>query len=148
MCYRYEQITARSEIQFHQVEGLAVGPQHHDGRPEGHDDRVRPPAVRPASRRTRFRAAYFPFTEPSVEVDIDCFVCAGTGCPVCKRTGWLEILGAAWSTRRCCATAATTRSEFSGFAFGMGPQRITMLKHRIDDIRYFWANDLRFLEQF
>ena len=90
MCYRYEQVTARSEMMFYQVEGLAVGQGHHHDRPERRDGRVCQPDVR-RGRTMRFRASHFPFTEPSVEVDMDCILCGGEGCRVCKYTGWLEI---------------------------------------------------------
>jgi phenylalanyl-tRNA synthetase alpha chain len=147
MCYRYEQITARSEIQFNQVEGLAVG--HHitfadlKGTLNAFARRVFGQEV-----RTRFRASYFPFTEPSAELDIECFVCNGDGCSVCQQTGWLEILGCGMVHPIVLQNGGYDPAQFSGFAFGMGPERITMLKNGIDDIRYFWANDLRFLEQY
>lgn len=147
MCYRYEQITARAEIQFNQVEGLAVG--HHitfadlKGTLNAFARRMFGEQV-----RTRFRAAHFPFTEPSAEMDIECFICDGEGCPVCRRTGWLEILGCGMVHPIVLRNGGYDPAEFTGFAFGMGPERITMLKHGIDDIRYFWGNDLRFLEQF
>jgi phenylalanyl-tRNA synthetase alpha chain len=147
MCYRYEQITARSEIQFHQVEGLAVGRNvtmtdlkgtlvSFAHRMFGSD------------RRVRFRASHFPFTEPSAEMDVECILCGGSGCGVCKHTGWLEILGCGMVHPTVLKNGGYDPETFSGFAFGMGPERITMLRHRIEDIRYFWANDLRFLEQF
>jgi phenylalanyl-tRNA synthetase alpha chain len=147
MCYRYEQITARSEIQFNQVEGLAVG-QHITfadlkGTLNAFARRVFGQEV-----RTRFRASYFPFTEPSAELDIECLVCDGDGCSVCRQTGWLEILGCGMVHPIVLQNGGYDPTQFSGFAFGMGPERITMLKHGIDDIRYFWANDLRFLEQY
>jgi phenylalanyl-tRNA synthetase alpha chain len=147
MCYRYEQITARSEIQFNQVEGLAVG--HHitfadlKGTLNAFARRMFDQTI-----QTRFRAAHFPFTEPSAEMDIECLVCGGVGCPVCKGTGWLEILGCGMVHPTVLENGGYDPREFSGFAFGMGPERITMNLHRIEDIRYFWANDLRFLEQF
>ncbi|HLF36973.1 MAG TPA: phenylalanine--tRNA ligase subunit alpha [Anaerolineales bacterium] len=147
MVFRYEQITARSEIQFNQVEGLAVG--HHitladlKGTLSAFARRTFGQNV-----RIRFRASYFPFTEPSAEMDIECFVCGGAGCPVCKRTGWLEILGSGMVHPTVLENGGYDPELFSGFAFGMGPERITMLKHGIEDIRYFWANDLRFLAQF
>lgn len=146
MCYRYEQISARAEIQFTQVEGLAVGQNISMADLKG-------TLIAFARRmfgenvRTRFRASYFPFTEPSAELDIECFVCDGQGCPVCKKTGWLEILGCGMVHPQVLINGGYDPTEFSGFAFGMGPERIKMLQHRIDDIRYFWANDLRFLEQ-
>ena len=147
MCYRYEQITARSEIQFNQVEGLAVGHNINFADLKGTLNSF---ARRMFGQhvRTRFRAGHFPFTEPSAEMDIECFVCEGEGCAVCKRTGWLEILGCGMVHPNVLENGGYNPEVFSGFAFGMGPERITMLKYRIDDIRYFWANDLRFLEQF
>jgi phenylalanyl-tRNA synthetase alpha chain len=147
MCYRYEQISARSEIQFNQVEGLAVG---HNITFADLKGTLNSFARRMFGQhvRTRFRAGHFPFTEPSAEMDIECFVCMGEGCAVCKRTGWLEILGCGMVHPNVLENGGYNPEEFSGFAFGMGPERITMLKYRIDDIRYFWANDLRFLEQF
>jgi phenylalanyl-tRNA synthetase alpha chain len=147
MCYRYEQVTARSEIQFTQVEGLAVGEHITFGDLKG---TLTDFAKRffNASVRTRFRAAHFPFTEPSAEMDVECFVCHGTGCPVCKHTGWLEILGSGMVHPTVLRNGGYDPERFSGFAFGMGPERLTMLRYRIEDIRYFWRNDLRFLEQF
>lgn len=147
MCYRYEQVTTRAESQFTQVEGLAVGKDitfsDLKGTLSDFNKRMFGMQV-----RSRFRAAHFPFTEPSAEVDIECFVCGGEGCSVCKRTGWLEILGCGMVHPIVLQNGGYDPSLYSGFAFGMGPERITMLRHRVDDIRYFWANDLRFLEQF
>ena len=147
MCYRYEQITARSEIQFHQVEGLAVGRNVTMTDLKGTliDFAHR---MFGAERKVRFRASYFPFTEPSAEMDVECVICGGPGCAICKHSGWLEILGCGMVHPRVLRNGGYDPSVFSGFAFGMGPERITMLRHRIEDIRYFWANDLRFLEQF
>lgn len=147
MCYRYEQITARSEIQFHQVEGLAVG-RHvtmTDLKGTLVDFAHR---MFGADRKVRFRASHFPFTEPSAEMDVECIICEGRGCVVCKQSGWLEILGCGMVHPDVLRNGGYDPAAFSGFAFGMGPERITMLKHGIEDIRYFWANDLRFLEQF
>jgi phenylalanyl-tRNA synthetase alpha chain len=147
MCYRYEQITARSEIQFNQIEGLAVGKSITFSDLKGTlSDFAR--RLFGASVRTRFRAAHFPFTEPSAEMDIECFVCGGAGCAVCKRTGWLEILGCGMVHPVVLRNGGYDPEKYSGYAFGMGPERITMLLYRIEDIRYFWANDMRFLEQF
>ena len=94
------------------------------------------------------RSSYFPFTEPSIEVDMDCIVCGGRGCGLCKRTGWLEILGAGMVHPVVLRNGGYDPERFSGFAFGMGVERIAMLSYAIDDIRQFWANDLRFLQQF
>lgn len=99
-------------------------------------------------RRIRLRPSFFPFTEPSAEVDISCLVCEGDGCSLCKGTGWLEILGCGMVHPKVLATAGYNPQEVSGFAAGMGPDRIAMLKYGIDDIRLFYENDLRFLHQF
>jgi len=147
MCYRYEQISARYEIQFNQVEGLAVGKRVTFGDLKGtlsdFAHRIFGQGV-----GTRFRASHFPFTEPSAEMDIECFLCGGEGCSVCKGTGWLEILGCGMVHPAVLKNGGYDPGAYTGFAFGMGTERITMLRHRIEDIRYFWANDLRFLEQF
>jgi phenylalanyl-tRNA synthetase alpha chain len=147
MCYRYEQITARSEIQFNQVEGIMVGEGVTFANLKGTlSDFVR--RLFDMDVRTRFRASYFPFTEPSAEMDVECFVCGGKGCPICKTSGWLEILGCGMMHPVVLRNGGYDPEKYSGFAFGMGPERITMLRYRIDDIRYFWGNDIRFLEQF
>lgn len=147
MCYRYEQITARSEIQFHQVEGLAVG--RHITMTDLKGTLISfAHRMFGAERKVRFRASYFPFTEPSAEMDVECLLCGGSGCGICKQSGWLEILGCGMVHPRVLENGGYDPAVFSGFAFGMGPERITMLLHRIDDIRLFWGNDLRFLEQF
>jgi len=146
-CYRHEDVTARSEFMFYQVEGLAVGKRITMGDLKGvliNFARM----MFGEERQVRFRCSYFPFTEPSVEVDMDCIICGGQGCRVCKYTGWVEILGAGMVHPQVLANGGYDPQVFSGFAFGMGPERIAMLKHRIDDIRYFFSNDLRFLEQF
>lgn len=98
--------------------------------------------------RLRFRPSYFPFTEPSAEIDISCVICGGKGCGVCKNTGWLEILGAGMINPRVFEMAGYGPDEYTGFAFGMGIERVAMLKYRIDDIRLFYENDVRFLAQF
>ncbi len=147
MCYRYEQVTARSEMQFNQVEGLAVG---HNIRMTDLKGTLIEFARRMfgADHAVRFRASHFPFTEPSAEVDVSCIICQGAGCPVCKHTGWLEIAGCGMVHPTVLENGGYDPTVWSGFAFGMGPERITMTKHGIEDIRYFWNNDLRFLEQF
>jgi phenylalanyl-tRNA synthetase alpha chain len=147
MCYRYEQVSARYEIQFTQVEGLAVGPGITFGDLKGTLSNFAR-RMFGDSVRTRFRASHFPFTEPSAEMDIECFLCEGKGCSVCKGTGWLEILGCGVVHPDVLRNGGYDPERYSGFAFGMGPERITMLRHQIEDIRHFWANDLRFLEQF
>lgn len=147
MCFRYEQITARSEIQFNQVEGLVVGENITFADLKGTlSDFARRMFGQRA--RTRFRASYFPFTEPSAEMDVECFVCGGKGCSVCKNSGWLEILGCGMVHPIVLQNGGYDPTRYSGYAWGMGPERQLMLRYRIDDIRYFWGNDLRFLEQF
>ena len=147
MCYRYEQVTARAELQFHQVEGLAVGKNITMADLKGTlTDFAR--RMFGENRQVRFRANYFPFTEPSAEMDVECILCNGDGCNVCKYTGWVEILGCGMVHPTVLRNGGYDPDIYSGFAFGMGPERIAMLKYRIDDIRYFWGNDLRFLEQF
>ena len=147
MCFRYEQISARKEIQFNQVEGLAVGTNIRLSDLKGTITAFAH-RIFGADRKVRFRGSYFPFTEPSLEVDVECILCNGKGCSVCKGTGWLEIAGCGMVHPTVLKNGGYDPSIHSGFAFGMGPERITMLKHGITDIRYFWGNDLRFLEQF
>jgi phenylalanyl-tRNA synthetase alpha chain len=147
MCYRYEAITTRSEIMFHQVEGLAVGTGITMADLKG---TLIAFARRMfgTERKVRIRSSYFPFTEPSIEVDMDCIVCGGKGCGLCKRSGWLEILGAGMVHPVVLRNGGYDPDKYSGFAFGMGPERVAMLTYGIDDIRQFWADDLRFLRQF
>jgi phenylalanyl-tRNA synthetase alpha chain len=147
MCYRYEQITARSEIMFNQVEGLAVGKHITMADLKGTIVNFAR-RMFGEGRKVRFRASHFPFTEPSAEVDMDCILCHGEGCRVCKYTGWLEIMGSGMVHPVVLRNGGYDPDIYSGFAFGMGPERIAMLKYGIEDIRYFWGNDLRFLEQF
>ena len=99
-------------------------------------------------REIRLRPSYFPFTEPSVEVDVNCFKCGGKGCNVCKQTGWIEILGAGMVHPNVLEMSGVDSQRYSGFAFGLGIERVAMLKYNIDDIRHFYQNDLRFLNQF
>jgi phenylalanyl-tRNA synthetase alpha chain len=145
-CYRFEQITARSEHQFYQVEGLAVGKgiRLTDLTGTLHQFARR---MYGAGRRLRVRGSYFPFTEPSIEADMDCILCNGKGCGVCKYSGWLEIAGAGMVHPVVLRNGGYDPDVYSGFAFGMGVERPAMLKYDIKDIRYFYGNDLRFLEQ-
>jgi phenylalanyl-tRNA synthetase alpha chain len=146
-CYRYEQVTARSEHQFYQVEGLAVG---HNITMTDLIGTLTQFAQRfyGGERRLRIRGSYFPFTEPSIEADIDCIFCDGAGCRVCKYSGWLEIAGAGMVHPKVLENGGYDPDEWTGFAFGPGVERPAMLKHGIDDIRLFYGNDLRFLRQF
>jgi phenylalanyl-tRNA synthetase alpha chain len=147
MCYRYEAITTRSEIQFNQVEGLVIGSRVTMTDLKG---TIAAFARRMfgENRHVRIRSSYFPFTEPSIEVDMDCIGCGGAGCSMCKRSGWLEIMGAGMVHPVVLRNGGYDPDKFTGFAFGMGLERIIMLMYAIDDIRQFWANDLRFLKQF
>jgi len=147
MCYRFETITTRSEIMFHQVEGLAIGERVTMADLKGTIVAFAH-RVFGEERQVRIRSSYFPFTEPSIEVDMDCIVCGGKGCSLCKRTGWLEIMGAGMVHPVVLRNGGYDPAHFTGFAFGMGVQRIIMLQYAIDDIRRFWENDLRFLQQF
>jgi len=146
MVYRYEQVDVRHETKFDQLEGLAVGEGITFSDLKGTlTDMAR--RLFGADARTRFRASYFPFTEPSAEFDIQCFHCHGEGCGVCGG-GWLEIGGSGMVHPVVLQNGGYDPQRFTGFAFGFGVQRIAMLRYGINDIRYFWDNDLRFLEQF
>ena len=142
MCYRYEQVTNRHETQFEQLEGLVVGPGITFSDLKGTlADFAR--RMFGQNTRTRFRASYFPFTEPSAEYDVECFLCGGKGCAVCKGSGWLEIGGCGMVHPVVLCNGGYNPERYTGFAFGLGPQRMTMLRHHIEDIRYFFQNDLR-----
>lgn len=147
MVYRYEQLSSRSEIQFNQVELLVVGRNITMMDLKGTlQDFCR--RMFGADVNTRFRPSYFPFTEPSAEMDVRCYVCGGSGCPVCKGSGWVEILGCGMVHPVVLRNGGYDPEKYTGFAAGLGPERITLNRYRIDDIRNFWANDIRFLEQF
>jgi phenylalanyl-tRNA synthetase alpha chain len=146
-CYRYEAIDASHASEFFQVEGLMVDEGTTLGDLRGLLDAFAH-AMFGAGKKTRFRPGYYPFTEPSVAFDVECLVCGGAGCAVCGRTGWLTILGAGMVHPVVLRDSGLDPERFQGFAFGMGPERIWMLKHRITDLRLFLENDLRFLGQF
>jgi phenylalanyl-tRNA synthetase alpha chain len=146
-CYRHEAVDASHSVEFYQVEGLMVD----EGTTMGHlrgllDDFAR--AMFGPTTGTRFRPGYYPFTEPSVAFDISCTICGGVGCSACKRTGWLTILGAGMVHPVVLRNGGLDPERYQGFAFGMGVDRITMLRYGIADIRAFFDGDLRFLEQF
>ncbi len=147
MCYRHEAITSRSEIMFHQVEGLVVGTKVTMADLKGTVQAFARRLFGP-ERTIRIRSSYFPFTEPSIEVDVDWPKDDPNAERLTKGTGWLEIMGAGMVHPTVLRNGGYDPAKFSGFAFGMGPERIAMLKYAIDDIRQFWANDLRFLGQF
>ena len=144
--FRNEKVTARSELQFNQIEGLVVGRNITMGDLKGTIENF-VHRMYGQDRAVRFRASYFPFTEPSGEVDVSCNLCEGRGCKVCKYNGWLEIMGCGMVHPRVLENGGYDPSEFTGFAFGGGLERVALLRYDIDDIRHFWANDLRFLEQ-
>lgn len=145
--YRNEAISARAHCQFHQVEGLYI------------DTNVSFADLKQtllyfaqemfgADTKIRLRPSYFPFTEPSAEVDISCTLCKGKGCNVCKYTGWVEILGCGMVDPQVLENCGIDSNKYKGFAFGMGIERITMLKYQVKDLRLFFENDVRFLKQF
>ena len=146
-CYRYEATDATHEWHFYQVEGLAVdeGITFADLKGTLYEFARR---VFGSERKVRFRCDYFPFVEPGVDMSIDCFACQGDGCRICKESGWIEIMGAGMVHPRVLEGVGYDPAVYTGFAFGLGPERIAMLKYGIDDIRLFYSNDLRFLRQF
>lgn len=132
---------------FHQVEGFVVGEDINFGHLKGIlEGFLR--AFFAEDLKVRFRTSYFPFTEPSAEVDIGCVICSGEGCRVCSNTGWLEVLGCGMVHPVVLKHCGIDPEQYTGFAFGMGVERLTMLKHGINDLRLFFENDLRFLKQF
>jgi phenylalanyl-tRNA synthetase alpha chain len=145
--YRHEAIDATHEAMFHQIEGLLVDEHCTMADLKGCLERFAQELFG-ENRRVRFRGSYFPFVEPGAEVDIDCPMCNGEGCRVCKHTGWLEILGCGMVHPKLLREVGYDPARYRGFAFGMGVERIAMLKHSIGEIRLFSANDLRFLRQF
>lgn len=145
--YRSEAVNARKNNFFHQIEGLYVDKDITFADLKG----VLNEFIRlyfGSSRVTRFRSSFFPFTEPSAEVDVQCIMCGGKGCRTCSNTGWLEILGSGMVDVNVLKNCGIDSEVYTGFAFGMGVERLTMLKYAIDDIRLFFNNDIRFLKQF
>lgn len=145
--FRNEAISARAHCIFHQVEGLYI------------DENVSFADLKQSimifvremfgsSARIRLRPSYFPFTEPSAEVDVNCNICGGAGCNICKNTGWLEIMGAGMVDPNVLKTLGIDPEKYTGFALGMGVERIAMLKWQVRDLRHYFENDVRFLEQF
>jgi phenylalanyl-tRNA synthetase alpha chain len=146
-CFRYEAVDASHGTEFFQVEGLMIDEGTTMADLKGLLDQFAK-AMYGADKRTRFRPGYYPFTEPSVAFDVECLVCGGPGCPACGRTGWMTILGAGMVHPVVLQYGGLDPERYQGFAFGMGPERIKMLKHGITDLRLFLDDDLRFLEQF
>ncbi|WP_327021785.1 phenylalanine--tRNA ligase subunit alpha [Caldanaerobius fijiensis] len=145
--YRSDEVDATHSPIFHQIEGLVVDKHVTMGDLKGVLGVFAREFFGP-NTKTKFRPSYFPFTEPSAEVDVTCFVCGGKGCRVCGNTGWIEILGAGMVHPKVLAMAGVDPEVYSGFAFGMGLDRIAMLKYGIDDMRLLFENDMRFIEQF
>lgn len=145
--YRRDEDDATHSHQFMQIEGLVVDEHISMADLKGTLE-VFVKQLFGETREIRLRPSFFPFTEPSVEVDISCFKCGGKGCNVCKGTGWIEILGGGMVHPRVLEMAGYDSTKMSGFAFGIGVERMAMLKHGVDDIRHFYTNDLRFIEQF
>jgi phenylalanyl-tRNA synthetase alpha chain len=146
-CFRYEAVDASHAFEFFQVEGLVVDRDTSLADLKGMLEEVAR-SLYGRDVRTRFRPGYYPFTEPSVAFDIGCLVCGGEGCPACKRSGWMTILGAGMIHPTVLRNGGFDPDEFQGYAFGMGPDRMAMLRHGIGDIRLFFSADLRFATQF
>lgn len=145
--YRNETVSARAHCFFHQVEGLYV------------DEQVSFADLKQTlyffvqemfgkNVKVRFRPSYFPFTEPSAEMDISCLICGGDGCNICKHSGWVEILGSGMVHPNVLENFSIDSNKYTGFAFGMGVERITQLKYQVNDLRLYSQNDIRFLKQF
>ena len=145
--YRNEAISARAHCMFHQVEGLYIDTNVSFAELKGTLEYFTKSLFGPASK-VRLRPSYFPFTEPSAEVDIPCSICRGDGCGVCKHSGWVEIMGCGMVDPNVLTNCGIDPEEYSGFAFGMGIERIAQLLYRVPDLRMYWENDIRFLEQF
>ena len=146
-CFRYEAVDASHAFEFFQVEGLVVDRDTSLADLKGMLEEIAR-ALYGRDVRTRVRPGYYPFTEPSVAFDIGCLVCGGAGCPACKRSGWMTILGAGMIHPTVLRNGGFDPAEYQGYAFGMGPDRMTMLRHGIGDIRLFFSADTRFASQF
>jgi len=146
-CFRCDTPDATHSPMFHQVEGLLVDEGVTMADLKGTLDSFAKQLFG-ANVKTKFRPHYFPFTEPSAEMDVSCFKCGGTGCRVCKGSGWIEILGCGMVHPNVLKVGNVDTEKYTGFAFGMGVERIAMLKYEIDDIRLFYENDMRFIQQF
>ncbi|CAM2993162.1 phenylalanine--tRNA ligase subunit alpha [Paenibacillus sediminis] len=145
--YRRDDDDATHSFQFNQIEGLVIGKNIRMSDLKGTLQQFVQEMFGPKTQ-IRLRPSFFPFTEPSAEVDVTCVQCGGDGCRMCKHTGWLEILGCGMVQPKVLEMGGYDPQEYSGFAFGMGVERIAILKYGIDDIRHFYSNDMRFLKQF
>ena len=146
-CFRFDELDATHSPMFHQIEGLVIDKNITMADLKGTLNMF-VKRIFGEHTQTKFRPHYFPFTEPSAEVDVTCFKCGGKGCKVCKNSGWIEILGCGMVHPNVLKECGIDPEEYSGFAFGMGLDRITMLKNEIDDIRLIFENDMRFIDQF
>jgi phenylalanyl-tRNA synthetase alpha chain len=145
--YRKDEVDATHSPMFHQIEGLVVDKGITMGNLKGTLNLL-VEKLYGAGTKTRFRPHHFPFTEPSCEVDVQCFNCGGSGCRVCKGEGWIELLGAGMVHPKVLAGCGIDSEVYSGFAFGIGLERMTLLRYSIDDMRLIFENDMRFLSQF
>ena len=145
--YRRDNDDATHSHQFHQIEGLVIDENISLADLKGTLE-IFAKKMFGEDRVIRFRPSFFPFTEPSIEVDVTCFKCGGVGCPLCKGTGWIEILGAGMVHPNVLRDSGYDPDKYTGFAFGIGPERVAMLKYGINDIRNFYTNDVRFLNDF
>ena len=145
--YRNEDISVRSYCLFHQIEGLYVDSRVTFSELKGTLDYFARKLFG-ENVKTRFRPSYFPFTEPSAEMDVSCIFCKGNGCSICKKTGWLEILGCGMVDPEVYKSVKYDPDKWTGYAFGLGIERIAMLKYGVEDIRLFYSGDVRFLRQF
>ena len=145
--YRADELDSTHSPVFHQVEGLVIDEKIKMGDLKGTLDTFAK-RLYGEGVTTRFRPSYFPFTEPSAEVDLTCARCSGSGCPMCKGTGWIEVLGSGMVNPKVLEMCGIDSTKYSGFAFGMGIERLTILKYKVPDMRYLYENDLRFLGQF
>lgn len=146
-CFRNDEIDATHSPMFHQIEGLVIDKNITMADLKGTLDMFAK-RLFGSQTKTKFRPHYFPFTEPSGEVDVSCFKCGGEGCRFCKGSGWIEILGCGMVHPNVLEECGIDSKEYNGFAFGMGLDRVTMLKYEIDDIRVLFENDIRFIKQF
>ena len=158
-CYRVDKVDARHTIEFYQFEGLVIDNHTTVADLKGYIESAMREVMRQPNLKVRFRHAFFPYTEPSFEIDFSCATCKGRGfiqaengekkpCKVCSKKGWLEIGGLGMVHPNVLKNVGINPSRWQGFAFGWGPERLLMIKHEIPDIRLFWQNDLRFLWQF
>ena len=145
--YRNDEVDATHSPMFHQIEGMVVDKGITMGNLKATLE-VFAKAMFGEDTGVRFRPSYFPFTEPSAEMDITCFKCHGKGCPMCKHEGYIEVLGCGMIHPNVLRSCGIDPEVYSGFAFGVGLERITMFRYKIEDLRLFFENDLRFLEQF